>query len=138
MKSGIRTYLLADATLAAAVGSRVYSFPAPQNATKPYLMLSRISGVPMNLIGSSLEVDVETWQVDVMASTDLSAETVKRLVANRLNVADRVEMGSYSAYSSSLTSVTDNSDLEMVGSQTADIRTTLEFAITRETAKTTI
>jgi len=136
MKSGIRTYLLANATLAAAVGSRVYSFPAPQNATKPYLTLSRISGVPMNLIGSSLEVDVETWQVDVMASTDLSAETVKRLVANRMNVADRVEMGTFTVYSCALTGVTDNSDLEMVGGQTADIRTTLEFAITRETAPT--
>ena len=101
-------------------------------------MLSRISGQPMNLIGSSLEVDVETWQVDVMASTDLSAEAVKRLVSNRLNIADRVEMGSYSAYSSSLTGVTDNSDLEMVGSQTADIRTTLEFAITRETQPTVV
>ncbi len=135
MKAGIRTYLMSSATMAAAV-TGVYSFPAPQEAVKPYLMLSRVAGQCQNIIGATLDIENETWQVDVMADTDRAAEIIKRLVIARLNIADRVEMGSYSCYSCTSTGVTDNSDLEMTGSETPDIRTTLTFDMIRETTPT--
>jgi len=139
MKDGIRTYLLADATLKAALAAitAVYSFPAPQDAAKPYLVLSRASAVIENLIGSSLDIYDESWQVDVMASTDATAESVKELVVGRLNIADRVEMGSYTVYSCSLDNVIDNSDLEMNGSETGDIRKTILFSVKRDRTATT-
>jgi hypothetical protein len=137
MQSGIRTYLLADATLAAAVSSRVYAFPVPQAQAMPYLVLSRISGTIENTIGETLNVDNEEWQVDVVASTAKSAEVIKRYVVARLNIADRVEMGSYSAYSSSLTGVTDTTDLETSGGQGAIARTSLTFNILHNVEKTT-
>ena len=133
MKAGIRTYLLADTTLKAALASAtsVYSFPAPIGAVKPYLMTNRTSGGIMNTIGASLNVYLESWQIDVMATTDAVAEAIKELVVTRMNIADRVNMGSYWVYSSSLTNVIDNSDLEMEGGEAAAIRTTLEFEILR-------
>lgn len=139
MNAGIRTYLLADTTLKAALATTtaVYDFPAPEGAAMPYLMLSRISSVIQNLVGSSLNVYVETWQVDVIATTALAAEAIKELVISRLNCADRVEMGSYTVYSCSLAGVTDNSDLEMTGSETANIRITLDFEFVRDRTPTT-
>lgn len=138
MKAGLRTYLLADATLKAALATTtsVFSFPAPQDAVMPYLMLTRVSGEIQNLASSSLNVYVENWQVDVMATTDKAAEAIKELVISRLNIADRVEMGSYTVYSCSLVQVLDNSDLEMTGSETNNVRTTAEFMLIRDRTAT--
>lgn len=137
MQAGIRAYLLANATLSAAVGGRVYSFPVPQAQAMPYLVLSRVSGTIENTIGETLNIDNEEWQVDVVASTAKAAEVIKRYVVARLNIADRVEMGSYSAYSSSLTGVTDTSGLETDGGQGAIARTSLTFNILHNVEKTT-
>jgi len=135
MKKGIRTYLLADTAINAAC-SNIYSFPAPLSAVKPYMMLSRVSGSIDNTISGSLDVYRETWQVDIIASTDAAAEAIKELVVSRLNCADRVEMGSYTVYSCSLSNIGDNSALEMDGGDNADIRTTLEFEIVRDRTAT--
>lgn len=143
MKAGIRTYLLADATLAAALATTgsVYSFPAPEGVAMPYLMLSRLSSVIQNLIGLSLDIYVENWQIDVITGPvagggDRAAEAIKELVIARMNIADRVEMGSYTVYSCSLVGVTDNTDLEMVGTETAVTRMTLEFQLLRDRTPT--
>lgn len=128
MQAGLRAYLNADATLAAA-HEGVFGFPVPQGQAKPYLVLSRVSGTIENTIGETLNIDDELWQVDVVAATAKAAETIKRLVVARLNIADRVEMGSYSCYSSSLTGVNDTSDLETDGGQDAINRVSLTFNI---------
>lgn len=135
MKAGIRSYLLADSAFAAAC-PRVYSFPAPQGAAKPYAMLSRVSGSIDNLASGSLDVYRESWQLDVIASADAEAEAIKELAVGRLNCADRVLMGAYFVYSCQLSGVFDNSDLEMDGGESADIRTTLEFNLVRDRTAT--
>lgn len=137
MKGGIRSYLLADSAILAAC-PRVYSFPAPNNAAKPYMILSRVSSQIQNLIGSSLDIYDESWQIDVIASTDAAAEAIKELVVTRMNIADRVEMGSYTVYSCSLAAVRDLSELEMDGGQTADIRISLEFSMIRDREATPV
>lgn len=136
MKAGIRTYLLADTTLAAALSATtaIYSFPIPAGTAKPYLILSRVSGVPQNLLANALGTYVEAWQVDVIASTDSEAETIKELVIARLNTADFATMGDYHVYSCSCTGITNNSDLEIEGSESAVNRTTLEFEVLRNIA----
>ena len=137
MKAGIRTYLLALPAIATAIGTKIYSFPAPQDVAKPYIMLSRITGEIQNLIGSSLNIYNETWQIDIISNTDSEAETIKELVIGRLNIADRVEMGSYTVYSCSLNNIIENTDLEMTGGETSDIRKTLEFGFIRDRTATT-
>jgi len=135
MKKGIRAYLLADTAIKAACPN-VYSFPAPLSAVKPYMMLSRISGSIDNTVSSPLDIYRETWQVDIIASTDATAEAIKELVVSCLNCADRVEMGSYTVYSCSLSNIGDNSALEMDGGDNADIRTTIELDIVRDRTAT--
>lgn len=136
MKAGIRTYLLADSAILAAC-PRVYSFPAPQDAAKPYIMLSCASETIENLIGSSLDIYNEQWQIDIIASTDVSAESIKELVISRLNIADRVEMGTYTVYSCSFAGCVPTTDLEMTGGETSDIRKTLTFDFQRDRTATT-
>jgi hypothetical protein len=135
MKKGIRAYLLADTAIKAACPN-VYSFPAEDAKTKPYMMLSRVSGSIDNTVSGSLDIYRETWQVDIIASTDAEAEAIKELVVSRMNCSDRVEMGSYTVYSCSLSNIGDNSALEMDGGDNADIRTTIELDIVRDRTAT--
>lgn len=135
MKKGIRAYLLADTAIKAACPN-IYSFPAEDAKTKPYMMLSRVSGSIDNTVSGSLDIYRETWQVDIIASTDATAEAIKELVVSCLNCADRVEMGSYTVYSCSLSNISDNSALEMDGGDNADIRTTIELDIVRDRTAT--
>lgn len=137
MKTGIRTYLLADSAILAAC-PRIYSFPAGNNETKPYIMISRIAEEIENTIGESLNTYMESWQIDVIASLDSTAEAIKELIITRMNIADRVEMGRYTVYSCSLTATRDLSELEMDGGQTADIRISLEFMIHRDRTETPV
>ena len=139
MKTGIRTYLLANATLKAALATinSVFSFPVPQDATMPYLVISSISATIQNLAASSLDIYDEIWQIDVYASTDSSAESIKELVIGVMNLADRVEMGSYTVYTSTLEGVADNTDIEMDGSEARIARKTLDFRLIRDRTVTT-
>ena len=137
MKKGIRAYLLADTAIKAACPN-VYSFPAEDAKTKPYMMLSRVSGSIDNTVSGSLDIYRETWQVDIIASTDAEAEAIKELVVSRMNCSDRVEMGSYTVYSCFIPDggIHDNSALEMDGGDNADIRTTIELDIVRDRTAT--
>jgi hypothetical protein len=133
MKAGIRTYLLADPSLVAALATStsIFSFPAPQDATKPYIMISRVDGLIQNLIGSSLDVYDETWQFDVISKTDKEAETIKELVITRLNGASRVVMGNYHVYSCQLNDIRDGSEIEDTAGETTVHRKILEFNFKR-------
>jgi hypothetical protein len=137
MKEGIRTYLLADSSISAALAttSSVYSFPVAMGAASPYIVLSRVTGEIQNTLNAALGTYVENWQVDVFAATDAEAEALKELVIARLNTADRVAFGDYHVYSCSLTTVTETTELESEGGETAVIRKTLEFEILRNIAE---
>jgi len=140
MKSGIKAYLLAGTALKAALASAtsVYSFPAPQDAAMPYLVLSEVSDAIQNTIGETLDIKEESWQVDVYAANDLQAEAVKKLVIARLNVADHVEMGSYTVTSCTYSGYAEASDLEMNGSESGAIRKILTFDFIRDNEVTPI
>jgi len=131
MKAGLRTYILAGTGISAVVAARCYSFPAPQNATQPYIMLTRVSSTIQNLIGESLNIYDETWQVDIIAPTDKAAESLAELVITRLNIADRVEMGNYTVYACSLSGITEGAEIQMPGGETREARKTLDFRILR-------
>lgn len=135
MKAGIRTYLLADAAIDAAV-TGVFSFPAKEGQAYPYIVLTRITASIENVIEDSVNVYQEAWQIDVYAAgdnaPDAEAETIKELVIGRLNTADRVQMGDYFVYSARLTFETDLTELETEGSEDAIIRKSMEFNFHRD------
>jgi hypothetical protein len=140
MKSGIRTYLLADTTLKAALATTasVFSFPAPQDAAKPYIVVSEVSDTIQNTIKETLNIKNESWQIDIYDDDDANATAIKKLVIARLNIADRVEMGSYTVYSCSYAGGSDTGDLEMTGSEVGDIRKTLTFDFVRDNEVTPV
>lgn len=139
MKAGIREYLRTSSAIVSAIGGseKFYSFPAPQDAVVPYITISEVTDEIQNLIGSTLDIKNETWQIDIFAAEDAQAVRIKKLVIARLNIADRVEMGSYSVYSCSYSGGRDSADLETTGGETNVARKTLEFYIIRNNEVTT-
>lgn len=133
MKAGIRTFLLADTNISAAI-SGIYSFPAPQDATfatKPYILLSRISEEPEDLITGTLDIYDEPWQFDILGSTDKAIEAVKELVVTRMKSGNRVAMGNYWVYSVHLNFVRDGSELEDIGGEGTVHRKIMEYQFKR-------
>ncbi len=74
----VRAVLVADAPVAALVGSKIYANRAPQNAIAPFIVCRVISDVPE----SSLDADSDSTlgnvrlQVDSYAATYLGAKAV--------------------------------------------------------------
>ena len=138
-KTGLRTYLLADTNITALIGQQVYSYPVPQDAATPYLILSRVSQTPYqdDTATEDLEMLDETWQVDIIADSDLIAEPIQIAVYNRLHRADRVEMGSYFVQTSTFSRSNDDADIKMNGTESIDARKILDFDIKRYSTVTT-
>jgi hypothetical protein len=79
-----RTYLLADASIAAVVGTRIYPSNLPQNATLPAIVYHVISRSHTTWLGgikaSSGPIRIQ-W--DVWAATRLAADALAELVLDR-------------------------------------------------------
>lgn len=95
----LRKRLLDDSNITAVVGaSGVYSFPAPQDAEYPYLIIGRVTGYEyQNLATVHGDVEVEQWQVDVWSDNEAQKDTLSRLVRNRLNQTDPNTWDNYGA-----------------------------------------
>ncbi len=70
---GLRTYLLADAGIAALVAARAYPLRLPQKAVFPAIVLQRISGVRYAHLRGSGSLARPRFQVDCWATTHLGA-----------------------------------------------------------------
>lgn len=95
----LRTYLLADATLADLVAQRIYAVPAPQNATEPYVVIQRISKNPLSNLSGSDNVVVDRWQIDAYALTIDSAEAIAKAIFDRLQLKNHETWSGYKVYS---------------------------------------
>ena len=84
LETAMRAYVLADATVAAAVGTRMYSRKPPQTPVVPYIVYQRIDtrrqhdmdgpdGLPRP------RVQIACWAANVTSATDLAAAVRKRL-----------------------------------------------------------
>ena len=133
IKASIRDYLLANSAVSALLANSAacYSFPAPRSAARPYMMLSRIDEQDERTINEFIDVRYEQWQVDVVADTDAEAEELKDAVIDCLQCADRVQMGTYWVYSSTLIGSEDTSELEDNDSEHRTCRMTRTFDIRR-------
>lgn len=136
MKAGLRSYILADSAIAAYIGQNCTSFPAPQGLAKPYITLTRLTCELIGTVNESLEVYNEQWQILVFSETDEEAENIMESLISRLNYSDRVEMGDYTVYTCTLSSVSDGGELEMESGENADINKTLVFSIKRDRTPT--
>lgn len=64
---------------------RVYAFGmAPADVARPYVIWQLTTGFPNNNLSSSPENDLNSIQIDIYATTDTSAESVKNAVRDAL------------------------------------------------------
>lgn len=80
-----RAVLLADATLAGKVGTRIYPSAYAQGAASPAIRCMRIAGAPGLHMQGSDGLDSALMQVDCRADTAASAMSVRDAVVARLH-----------------------------------------------------
>ena len=88
----LRTFILADPALAAALGTRVYPIKLPQAVTYPAMTLQRISGTALpplkgraSLARPRFQCDVWTREGDASASAEM--QRIGALLSDRLEGA---------------------------------------------------
>jgi Protein of unknown function (DUF3168). len=79
-----RGYLLADATIAAALGTRVYPVKVPQKVTYPAATIQRITGIRIGHLHGPASIARPRYQVDVWSLTFQEATTIGAAIRTRL------------------------------------------------------
>lgn len=85
MIEGVRTALLADATVAGLVGTRVYPRYLPQGGALPAIALHLISGVPDQASSGPTGPIERRVQVDCWAERYAAAASLAKAVRDRLD-----------------------------------------------------
>ena len=132
MKTAIRNYALADTAITDIIVARWYSFPAPENATYPYVMVSRIVETPDRHLTAPTEKYRELWQFDCYARSDAEAEALKIAVRTRFDKCAPFTMGSWTIWNMYLESSNDFSGIEMGGSENGLYRRQMDFVVIRK------
>ena len=131
-QSALRTYLLADSEITDIVGSNgVYSFPAPQKADLPYILVSRTTHTVVNNLLNAEGVRREEWQLDCLSYTTSEVETLQEAVISRVNNASPITMSGFDVFLMIVDNVTDLSELEDDGSQKTARRRTIQLIVKR-------
>lgn len=84
LETALRTYVLADAAVAAAVGARMYPRRLPQGPTLPALAYQRIDTRRLHDLDGPdglprARVQIAAWAANVQAATDAAAAVRERL-----------------------------------------------------------
>lgn len=86
METALRTHLLADATISASVGARVYPLRAPQNETTlPRIVYQRVSDVPLESHDGYGGHQTTRVQIKATAATYTAAHALAKLIKNKAN-----------------------------------------------------
>lgn len=81
----MRARLVGDSTLTGLIAQRIYPGKAPQDPTLPYVVYSRISTTRTSTLGGPTRVAEARMQLDIIATSQASAEQVANAVRNRLD-----------------------------------------------------
>jgi hypothetical protein len=77
--------LVADATIASLVSTRVYYAHAPQNVALPFVVLSRISGIRDHVLGGTVSLVEARVQIDTFATSVLAARAIANAIREEIN-----------------------------------------------------
>lgn len=131
----VNSYDLGD-YVAMCVG--VYSFPAPQAASMPYVLLNdTTTDEVLNKLNGPATVVMETWQLSCFAESDLVCSQVKDAVVDAMNLVNPTTWSEdgfanvYTVDTSVFVSHTTIEELEDDGSQTPTIHKPLGFTVKR-------
>ena len=89
----VRAYVLADTSIATAIGTRFYPIKAPQNPVYPLITMQRISGVRFPPLKGRASLARPRYQFDVWTKEGVSSaystsQTIGRLLLARLEGAN--------------------------------------------------
>lgn len=89
----LRAFLLADAAIATAVGTRIYPQKLPQNATYPAITILRVSAIRLNVLHGKASLARPRYQIDcwMWEKSGISAFDV----AQELGAAVRARLEGY-------------------------------------------
>lgn len=85
LRPELRTFLLADAALLAAVASRVYLIKLPQGTTADSIVYNRISGAGDYVMSGLSGFTQHRYQIDAWSQTGDGADTLANLIRDRLD-----------------------------------------------------
>ena len=131
-QGALATYLAADTTLAALIGSKLYSPPAPQNTAAPYATLQKIGKMEtIDTLNGFSSVVRERWQLDAYGSTIDSAEAVAKAIFDRLHMKSDTTWSNYKIYLSKFDNENVFDDSDDNGSEEMTHRIQQDFLIKR-------
>lgn len=87
IEAAVRARLLGDATIAEAIGTRIYPQEAPENADLPRIVYNRISGQPSASLGGRSGLVKAQVEVNVHAASESDLASICVAVRKRLDVA---------------------------------------------------
>lgn len=96
--ASIRSLILADATIAAQVGTRVHSDQIPQGATLPAISYRVVDTVPQEHLTGVADIFNARIEIDCQAQTRGTANTLANLVRAELQQAIRGTFSSVYIY----------------------------------------
>jgi hypothetical protein len=131
-KANLRAHIIANPAVFALIGDRCYSFPAPQGAIKPYIVLQRISEVGDRNLSGTNERYTERWQVNVYSSTETTAEAVKEALKSALDLAVPFDMTNFRIYCMYMEVSGDEADFENEAGQESIINKRMDFIVIRK------
>lgn len=95
LETDLRTYILADATVAGLIAARLYPDKLPQNATLPAVVYQEVSSVPIDHVhGAEGRLMRSRYQFTVWASTRAVAKSIDEAIRVRIDGTGRSTMGS--------------------------------------------
>ena len=84
MEEALRSYLLADTAITAAVADRAYWGQRPQGSALPCLVLTVVSAIPAYEYTGAAPITENRVQIDAYGATYASVKALSRLVRARL------------------------------------------------------
>lgn len=134
-KGALRTYLLADATIAALIGLKFYSPAAPQGTAAPYSTFQKIDKNTIDNLAGFQSVVEERWQIDAYGADGDNAEAIAKAIFNRLHMKIYESWSGYKIHFSRYDSENDLSELEIEGGEKQVHRIQQDFLIKRSYEK---
>ncbi|NDD52971.1 DUF3168 domain-containing protein [bacterium] len=85
MEADLRTYLVAQTDISAAVSSRIYLLVAPQTATRPLVIFRLVQSDGLDTLNDTTGLVRTDLEIECQATTDIGAKSLKELIRRRLH-----------------------------------------------------
>ena len=76
IEQALRTYLLTITGLTALISSRLYYVEGPENATEPYVVISKVSAVSTHAHDGNVNANRDRFQLSVFSSSYATAKSI--------------------------------------------------------------